>query len=71
MQAWNEEQPESSQTSVFLNMGGRISWYNMMMSPTHLHAYFSPGTEMCGHGLRGTSPAVIFCFVSKKGCFND
>lgn len=47
------EQPESSQTSVFLNMGGHASWYNMMMSPTHLHAYFSPGIEMCGHSLCG------------------
>lgn len=66
MQTWNEEQPESSQTSVFLNMGGQVSWDNMMVSPTHTHAYFSRGTEMCGHGLRGPSPVTMLCFVA--GC---
>ena len=71
MQAWNEEQPESSQTSVFLNMGGRVSWYDMMKSPTHLHGYFRPGIEMCGHGLcRAFSCGhVLFCQWGEM--FND
>lgn len=49
-------------------MGGRASWYNMMMSPTHSHAYFSPGTEMCGHGLCRAFSPVMFGFVGGEGC---
>lgn len=59
------------QTSLFLGRGGRVSWYNLMRSPTHLLAYFSPGTEMCGHGLSGAFSGGHVLFISGKGCFSD